>query len=190
MQPNQWTKPELQQSATNCHVIRDTVLREHLLYRIFPTITTLTLLIFNLHGNVNEPYGRVVHPTNDDRSKVDRDDSRLDSTNGPQVVASSSGDVGDDDDEDDPFNRKLHIDGCSGDESPADRNENDQDDDQDHDNENGLTGEPVDVFGSDDPDDFPNIVLDGDTDIVEDDMVEVGAVDETEEEDLMELWEE
>ena len=122
-QPNQWTKPELQQSITNCHVIRDTVPHGYPLHRISSAITTLTLLIFNLHGKVNEPYGRVVHPTNDDRSKVDPDDDHLDSTNGSQVAASSSGGGDDDDDEDDPFNRKLHNNGCGGDESPADRNE-------------------------------------------------------------------
>ena len=98
---------------------------EHPSYRISPTITTLTLLTSNLHNNINEPYGRVVHPTNDDMSKVNPDDDRLDSTNGTQVAASSRGcGGGDGDDEDDPFNRKLHIDGCGGDESPIDPNEN------------------------------------------------------------------
>ena len=76
------------------------------------------------------------------------------------------------------------------DERPTDRNDNDQDDDHDHDNEDGFIGEPVDAFGSDDPDDFPNVVLDDDMDIVEDSMVEVGVVDKIGEEDLMELWEE
>ena len=112
-------------------------------------------------------------------SKANKDDSSLDSTNVPQVVASSSGDGGDDDDdEDDPCNRKLHNNGCGGDESLADRNEN------------GFMEEQVDVFGSDNPDDFPNIVLDDDTDIVEDDMVEIGVGDETEEEDMVGLSEE
>ena len=179
-QPKRWTKQQLQQSMTNRHVIHDTVLRDHLFHRITSTITTFILLVSNLHGNVNEPYGRVVHPTNDDRSKVDRDDQdRPDSTNGPQVAATSSGgDGGDDDDEDDPFNRKLHNDGCGGDESLADQNDN------------GFVGEAVDVFGSDDPDDFPDVTFDDDTDIVEDDIVEIGAVDETEEEDMGGLWEE
>ena len=192
-QPNRWTKQQLQQIITNRHVICDTVLREHLLHRISYTMKNFTLLISNLHGNANEPYGRVVHPTNDDMSKVNPDDDRLDSTNGTQVAASSSGGGGggggdDDDDNDDPYKRKPHNNGCGGDKSPADRNEKTQDDDQDH--ENGFTGEPVDVFGSDDPDDFPNIVLDDDMDIDEDDMVEVGVVDEIGEEDLVGLWEE
>ena len=178
-QPQQWTKQQLQQSITNRHVIHETVLHGHLLHSISPTITTLTLFISNLHNNINEPYGRVVHPTNDDMSKANKDDSSLDSTNVPQVVASSSGDGGDDDDdEDDPCNRKLHNNGCGGDESLADRNEN------------GFMEEQVDVFGSDNPDDFPNIVLDDDTDIVEDDMVEIGVGDETEEEDMVGLSEE
>ena len=176
-QPKRWTQPQNQQSITNRHVSCDAVLHEHLLHRIFPAMTAFTLIIFNLHGSVNEPYGRVVHPTNDDMSKVNQDDSSLDSTNGPQVVDSSSGDSRDDD-EDDPFNWKLHNNEWGGDESPANRNEN------------GFTGEPVDVSGSDDPDDFPNIVLDDDMDIVEDDMVEVDIVDETEEEDMVGLWEE
>ena len=51
-------------------------------------------------------------------------------------------------------------------------------------------GEPVDAFGSDNPNDFPNVVLDHDMDIVEDGMVEVGVVDKIGEEDLMGLWEE
>ena len=51
--------------------------------------------------------------------------------------------------------------------------------------------EPVDAFGSDNPDDFLIIVLDDDTDIDGDNMVEVGAVDETEEgKDMVGLWEE
>ena len=171
-QPNQWTKQQLQQSITNRHVIHDTVLHGNLLHRISSTIVAFTLLISNLHNNINEPYGRVVHPADDDMSKVNPDDDHLDSTNGPQVVASCSGDGGDDDDdEDDPYNRKLHNNGCGGDESPTGRNEN------------GFFGEPVEVTGTDDPDDFPNIVLDDDMDIDEDDMVEVGAVDETEEEE-------
>ena len=147
-QPNQWTKQQLQQSITNRHVIHDTVLHGNLLHRISSTIVAFTLLISNLHNNINEPYGRVVHPTNDDMSKANKDDSCLDSTNGPQVAASSSGGGGGDDDEDDPFNRKLYNNEWGGDESPADRNEN------------GFTGEVVDVFGSNNPDDFPNIALD------------------------------
>ena len=121
------------------------------------------------------------------REKADQaHQDRVDDTTGQQAVAAGSGDGGDD--EEDPFKRKLNNDGCGGDKSPADRNEKTQDDDQDH--ENGFTGEPVDVFGSDDPDDFPNIVLDDDMDIDEDDMVEVGVVDEIGEEDLVGLWEE
>ena len=51
-------------------------------------------------------------------------------------------------------------------------------------------GEPVDVLGSNNPDDFPNIILDDDMDIVEDTMVEVGVVDEEEDEDMVGLWQE
>ena len=175
-QPNEWTKQQFQQSLTNRHVIHDTVFREHLLHHISSAITTFILLVSNLHSNVNEPYGRVVHPTDDDRSKANQDGNRLDSTNGPQVAASSSGGGDDDDDEDDPFNRKLHNNTCGGDESPTGRNEN------------GLIGEPVEVTGTDDPDDFPNIVLDDDMDIDEDVMVEVGVVDE--DEDMVGCWQE
>ena len=187
-QPKRWTKQQLQQSMTNRHVIHDTVLRDHLFHRITSTITTFILLVSNLHGNVNEPYGRVVHPTNDDRSKVDRDDQdRPDSTNGPQVAATSSGgDGGDDDDEDDPFNRKLHNNECGGDESLTGPNDADQGDEE----ENGFHGEVVEVTGTDDPDNFPNVDFDDDMEIDEDDMVEVGAVDETEEEDMVGLSEE
>ena len=81
----------------------------------------------------------------------------------------------------------IHSTGCDGDERPSGRKDNDDD----HDDDTGFMGEPVNLFGSDNPDDFPNFVLDDDTDIVEDNMVEVGIVDETkEEEDSVELWEE
>ena len=190
MQPNQWTKQQLQQNSTNRHVIRDTASQGYALHRISPTITTtkkvLTLFIPSLYGNTNEPYGRVVHPAHEDTSKVNQDDSRLDSTNGPQVAASGSGG----DDEEDPFKKKPNNDGCGGDESPTGRNANDQDDDQDHDNENGFIGEVVDVFGSDNPDDFPNVDFDDDMDIDEDVMVEVGVVDKEEDEDMVGLWQE
>ena len=48
------------------------------------------------------------------------------------------------------------------------------------------------MFGSDNPDDFPNIVLDDEMDIDEDVMVEVDVVDEEEDEDedMVGLWEE
>ena len=177
-QPKRWTKQQFQLSMTNRHVIQDTVLRDHLFHRITSTITTFILLVSNLHDNVNESHGRVVHPTDDDRSKANRDDSRLDSTNGPQVAATSSGGDGDDDDEDDPYNRKLHNNGCGGDESPTGRNEN------------GFFGEIVYVFGSDNPGDFVNVAFDDDTDIDEDDMIEVGVVDDGEDEDMVGLWEE
>ena len=76
-QPNEWTKQQFQQSLTNRHVIHDTVFREHLLHHISSAITTFILLVSNLHSNVNEPYGRVVHPTDDDRSKANQDGNRL-----------------------------------------------------------------------------------------------------------------
>ena len=80
----------------------------------------------------------------------------------------------------------IHNAGCGGDESLAGRNDNDHD----HDDYNGFMGEPVDAFVSDNPDECPSIVLDDDTDIVEDNMVEVGNVDKKDEEDSVELWEE
>ena len=51
-------------------------------------------------------------------------------------------------------------------------------------------GEPVDVFGKHNPDDFLNVVLDDDMDIDEDGVVEVGVVDEKDKEDSVGLWEE
>ena len=51
-------------------------------------------------------------------------------------------------------------------------------------------GEPVDVFGKHNPDDFLNVVLDDDMDIDEDGVVEVGVVDEGEDEDMVGLWQE
>ena len=94
------------------------------------------------------------------------------------MAASSIGGGSGDDDEDDPYNRKIHNNGCGGDESPADRNEN------------AFIGETVNVLGSDNPDDFLNVVLDHDMDINEDGMVKVGVVDEEEEEDMVGLWQE
>ena len=188
-QPKRWTQPQNQQSITNRHVSCDAVLHEHLLHRIFPAMTAFTLIIFNLHGSVNEPYGRVVHSTDDNTSNSNQDDSHFDSTNGPQVAASSS-EGGDDDDEDDPFNRKLHNNGCGGDKSPSGQNDNEEEDYEDRQPENGFIDEAVDVLGSDNPDDFPNIVLDEDTDIDEDVMVEVDVVGEEEDEDMVGLWEE
>ena len=187
-QPKRWTQPQNQLSITNRHFIHDTVLREHLLHRISYAMTTFIPIISNLHSNTNEPYGRDEPHGHDDTSKANQDDSRLNSTNGPQVAASSSGGGGDD--EEDPFNRKLHNNECGGDQSPTGRNANDQDDDQDHDNENGFIGEVVDVFGSDNPDDFPNVDFDDDMDIDEDVMVEVGVVDKEEDEDMVGLWQE
>ena len=186
-QPKRWTKQQLQQSITNCHVICDTVLREHPSYRISPTITTFTLLISNLHGNANEPYGRVPLSDDDDTRMADQaHQDRVDDTVGEQVAASSDND--DDDDDDDSRKRKIHNNECGGDESPTDQNDNDQGDEED--NDNRFFGEPVEVTGSDNPNDFLILVLDDDTDIIEDDMVEVGVVDETEEEDMVGLWEE
>ena len=160
----------------------------YLLHRISSAITTFTLLTSNLHGNVNEPYGRVVHSTDHDRSKVDQaHQDRVDDTVGAQTAASSTGGNDDDDEEeDDPWERKIHNAGCDGDERPSGRN----DDEHDHDDYNGFMREPVDVFGSDDPDDFPNIVFDDDMDIDEDSMVEGGILDEKDEEDSVGLWEE
>ena len=188
-QPTQSIEQQLQQSVTNGHVIRDTVLREHPLYRITSVITSFTLFISHLHSNVNEPYGRVVHPAHNDTSTVNPDDDHLDSTNGPQAIASSNG-GNDDDDEDDPFNRKLHMNRCGGDESLANEHDADQDNNHEYHKESGFIGEPVDVFGSDNLHDFPNIVLDDDMDIDGNNMVEVGVVDEEEEEDMVGLWEE
>ena len=182
MQPKQCAKQQLQLNSTNRPVIRDTVSQEYALHRISPTITTtkkvLTLVIPNLYGN--EPYGRVVHPAHDESSKANQDDSRLDSTNAPQVAASGSGGGGDD--EEDPDKKKPNDDGCGGDESPVDRNENDQGDEEENDNENAFRDEAVDVVGSDNPDDFLNITFDGDMDIVLDEE------DDEDDEDMGEHW--
>ena len=185
-QPQQWTKQQLQQSITNRHVIHETVLHGHLLHSISPTITTLTLFISNLHNNINEPYGRVVHPVHDDMSKVNQDDSRRDSTNAPQVAASGSGG----DDEEDPYKKKPNNDGYGEDKTPTDDNDDEEEDDNYYEPGNAFIGEVVDVLESDNPDDFSNITFDDDMDIVLDEIVEVGVVDEIEDEDMVGLWEE
>ena len=145
MQPKQCAKQQLQLNSTNRPVIRDTVSQEYALHRISPTITTtkkvLTLVIPNLYGN--EPYGRVVHPAHDESSKANQDDSRLDSTNAPQVAASGSGGGGDD--EEDPFNRKLHKNGCGEDESITDGNDDEEEDDEDREPGNAFRDEAVEV---------------------------------------------
>ena len=82
--------------------------------------------------------------------------------------------------------RTIHCTGCGGDERPSGWN----DDEHDHDDYNGFMGEPVEVIGSDNPDDFLHVVLDEDMDIDEDNMVEVDVVDEKEEEDMVGLSEE
>ena len=51
-QLKQSTEQQLQQSITNRHVSCHAVLHGHPLHRISSTITTITLLISNLHGNV------------------------------------------------------------------------------------------------------------------------------------------
>ena len=192
MRPQQCAKKRLQQNSTNHHVIRDTASQGYALHRISPTITTtktvVTLFIPSLYGKTNEPYGRVVHPAHDDTSKVNQDDSRLDTTNGPKVAALSSGGGGDD--EEDPDKKKPNNDGCGGDKSFSGQNDNDEEDDEDREPGNAFIGEAVDVFGSNDPDDFSNITFDDGMDIDEDTMVEVDVVDETEEEDMVGLWEE
>ena len=162
MRPNLCAKQQVQQSVNNRHVIHDTASQGYALHRISPTITTtkkvLTLFIPSLYGNTNEPYGRVVPPAYDESSKVNQDDSRLDSTNAPQVAASSAG-AGGDDDEEDSDKKKLNNDGCGGDESPTDGNDDEEEDDEDDDPENAFR----------------------------DEAVEVGVVDETEEEDMVGL---
>ena len=177
---------EFQQSGTNRHVNHDTVSQGYPLRGASFTITACSLLIPNLYGNINEPYGRVVCHANDDTIKANQDDYRLDSTNCPQAAASGSGG----DDEEDPNKKNPNNNGCGGDKIPSGENNNNEDDDEDREPENGFTGEAVDVLGSDNPNDFSNIVLDDDMDIDENDMVEVGVVDEIGEEDLMGLWEE
>ena len=194
MRPNLCAKQQLQQNSTNRHVVHDTASHGYALHSISSTTTAttavFTLVISNLHTNTNEPCGRVVHSTDDDTSKANQDNSRLDSTNGPQVATSSG--TGGGDDEEDPFKKKPNNDGCGGDESPSGQNDNEEDGDNDHDNEpeNGFINEAVDVLESDNPDDFLHVTFDDDMDIDEDDMVEVGIVEETEEEDLVGLWEE
>ena len=102
------------------------------------------------------------------------------------MAASGSGG----DDEEDPFKKKPNNDGYGGDKSPSGQNENDQDDDEDHENENGFRGEAVDVLDSNNPGDFLNVTFDDDMDIVLDEIVEVGVVDEEDVEDMVGLWEE
>ena len=80
----------------------------------------------------------------------------------------------------------IHNKECGRDERPSGRN----DDEHDQDDNTGFMGDPVDAFGSDNPDDFPNIVFGDDMDVDEDDMVEVGIVDKKDEEDSVELREE
>ena len=82
----------------------------------------------------------------------------------------------------------IHSAGCGGDESLAERNDNDHD--HDHNDNTGFKGAPADVFESDNLDDFLNIVLDDNMDINEDGVVEVGVVDEGEDEDMVGLWQE
>ena len=82
----------------------------------------------------------------------------------------------------------IHNNGCGGDERPSGRYDDDHN--HDHNDNTGFKGAPGDVFESDNLDDFLNIVLDDNMDIVEDSMVEVSIVDEKDEEDSVELWEE
>ena len=193
MRPNLCAKQQLQLSVTNHHVVQDTASQGYaLLHRISSSTTTtatvFTLLMDYLRTNTNEPYGRVVPPAHDESSKVNQDDSCLERTNAPQVAASSGGAGGDD--EEDPDEKKPNNDECGGDKSPSGQNENDQDDDQDHEPENGFEGEAVDVLDSNNPDDFLNVTFDDDIDIVLDEIVEVGVVDEENDEDMVRLWEE
>ena len=162
MRPNLCAKQQLQLSVTNHHVVQDTASQGYaLLHRISSSTTTtatvFTLLMDYLRTNTNEPYGRVVPPAHDESSKVNQDDSCLDTTNGPQVATSSAGAGGDD--EEDPDKKKPNNDGCGGDESPTDGNDDEEEDDEDDDPENAFR----------------------------DEAVEVGVVDETEEEDMVGL---
>ena len=118
---------------------------------IMNTTTVLTLFMDNLRTNTNEPYGHVVHPAPDGTSKSNQDDSRLDTTNGPQVAASSAGAGGDD--EEDPDKKKPNNDGCGGDESPTDGNDDEEEDDEDDDPENAFRDEAVEVGVVDEEDD-------------------------------------
>ena len=72
------------------------------------TITAFSLLGQRLHGNTNKPYGRVVHPANDD------------------------------DDEDGLFNRKSHNDECCRSESSFGGMDAGLDDDHDHTDEDNM----------------------------------------------------
>ena len=178
-----------QSTSTKCHTSYWPVHGEHSRNTAAVTATGNCALMQNLPGNGNEPYGCVPLSDDDDTRKADQaHQDRVDDTAGGQVVAFCSGNDDDDDDDDDSRKRKIHNIECGGDESPTDQNDNDQDDEE-H-NDNRFFGEPVEVTGSDNPDDFPNIVLDDDMDIDGDDMVEVGIVDDTEEEDMVGLWEE
>ena len=174
-----------QSTSTKCHTSYWPVHGEHSRDTAAVTATGSCALMQNPPGNGNVPYGRVPLSDDDDTRKADQaHQDRVDDTTGAQVAASSNND--DDDDDDDSRKRKIHNNECGGDESPTDQNDNDQGDE----NDNRFFGQPAEVTGSHNPNDFLNIVLDDETDIAEDDMVEVGVVDETEEEDMVGLWQE
>ena len=79
-------------------------------------------------GNLEEPYGHVIHPADGVMNKANRDKASIDSTNDTKVAVSSSGANGDDDDDDDSWRRKIHNGGCGGDESLPGDSDNDHDD--------------------------------------------------------------
>ena len=145
--------------------------------------------------NVDEPYGPVIHASDDSMNKANQDDCRPDMTNSGNVVASGSGD-------DNPFRGNPNKGGCGGDESPPggndteeDQDDDDQDDDdQDDDNENddvenddvgnddvgnAFVGEAVEIDGRGGPDDLLIFAFENDMDIVRD-VAGAGAANEEE----------
>ena len=107
--------------------------------------------------NVDEPYGSVIHASDDGMNKANQDDCRPDMTNSGNVVASSSGDDGDN-----PFRGNPNNGGCGGGGNPP--GGSDTEEDQDEDIENAFEEEAVEVDGRDNLDGFPHLAFLGDMD--------------------------
>ena len=129
----------------------------------------------NCCDNVDEPYGPIIHASDDGMNKANQDEYRSDRTNVPQVVASGSGDDG-------PFQDKPNKGGCGGGKSPQGDSDNEEDEDDDDENndaedddvENAVEVEAVETHRRD----GPNVLADMDMD--EDAMAEVDTANEEE----------
>ena len=131
---------------------------------------------------MDEPYGSVIHASDDGMNKANQDDCRPDMTNSGNVVASSSGDDGDD-----PFRENPKEGECGGDESPP--GGSDTEEDQDEDIENAFEEEAVEVDGRDNLDGFPHFAFLGDMDNLKD-VVDAGVANDYDEEEEEEEEEE